>query len=359
LLVLGAAPAHAAQGDLDPTFDSDGRVVTDFFESFDQASAVVVQPDGKILAVGTSDGDFALARYNTDGSLDSTFGSGDGIVTTDFGNSDNLTSDNANAVALEGSKIVVAGSSVPNSCDCQSDFALARYNADGSLDPTFGSGGLLLTDFSGGSADSASGVAVTGGKIVAAGSTGDGRSSDFALARYNDDGSLDPTFSGDGLQTTDITGASNDFGNALVVQRDGKLVVAGSSARTVDSEGTLGDPDFALARYDLNGALDPTFSGDGRQTTDFAGFSDTAYALALQASWWRRAGRLPSSPSPAVTSRSRATRAAAPSTRRSGTRESRPPTWAGTTPPTGSSSSRTGTSSPRAPTGTTSRSPAT
>src|SRR5205823_5199649 len=139
--------------------------------------------------------DFAVARYNADGSLDTTFGSG-GTVTTNFG--PGATYDDADGVAIQSDgKIVVAGTCNRGGSD--NVFAVARYNADGSLDSTFGSGGTVTTDFGlGGSDDSAYAVALQpDGKIVAAGATYlGGVPGDFALARYNPDGTLDSTFGG-------------------------------------------------------------------------------------------------------------------------------------------------------------------
>jgi len=181
-LLLGvSASAQAAPGDLDPSFGAGGLVTTDFGSRGDFSLAVALQTDGKIVAAGNSsradvfDVDFALARYNSNGSLDATFGSG-GTVLTDFGTSVDAASD---VVVQPDGKILAAGIRA-------GDFALARYNADGSLDAAFGSAGKVTTDF--GSFDQANAVAVqSDGKIVAAGGTAGG----FALARYNSDGSLD------------------------------------------------------------------------------------------------------------------------------------------------------------------------
>jgi uncharacterized delta-60 repeat protein len=138
---------------------------------------VAIQGDGKIVAAGFagSDFDFALARYNTDGSLDTTFG-GDGKVTTDFAGSGSR--DEAHAVAIQGDgKIVAAGLAVVSGIF---DFALARYNTDGSLDTIFSGDGKVTTDFAG-DFDVANGVVIqANGRIVAAGFAGD----DFGLARY-------------------------------------------------------------------------------------------------------------------------------------------------------------------------------
>ncbi len=276
LVLAFAGPAQAAPGDLDSSFAGDGRQTTDFHGGFDSGRAVVVQADGKIVVAGSanqsatpgSDPDFALARYNADGSLDGSFGDG-GKQTTDFAGGD----DAGRAVAVQADgKIVVAGSSDYDFGSSGYDFALARYNADGSLDGSFGDGGKQTTDFAGND-DYGNGVVLQAdGKIVVAGSSGN----DFALARYNADGSLDGSFSGDGRQTTSI--GFSGGGRAVAVQADGKIVVAGHSF-----QGDATGEDFALARYNADGSLDGSFSGDGTQTTDFAGNDDHGNGVAVQA----------------------------------------------------------------------------
>ncbi len=224
-------------GSLDPTFSTDGKVTTDFAGGFDEAFAVALQPDGKIVAaggavVGSSPFDFALTRYNPDGSLDPTFGT-DGKATTDFGGTDE-----ALAMALQpDGKIVAAGQAFTGSSpDFAVDFAVARYNPDGSLDSTFGTGGKVTTDFAG--FDAARAVALQpNGKIVAAG----GSSFDFAVARYKKHGSLDPSFGPGGKVTTDFA-SSTDVARAVALQPDGKIVAAGDAATGTSF-------DFALARY--------------------------------------------------------------------------------------------------------------
>ena len=190
VIAAGGMPAlaSAAPGDLDVSFSGDGKQTTDFGGA-DVASAVAVQADGKLVVAGTSDGNFALARYGVDGALDPSF-SGDGLVTTDLGGTDD-----GQGVAIQADgKIVVVGSSDGN-------FALARYTAGGGLDPSFSGDGLQTTDF--GAADGATAVAIQGdGRIVVGGSSG----GDFALARYDAAGELDPSFSGDGKQTTGFGG---------------------------------------------------------------------------------------------------------------------------------------------------------
>ena len=229
---------------------------------------MAIQGDGKIVAVGfagatTATRDFALARYNTDGSLDASF-SGDGRETTDFADADE-----ANGVALQpDGKIVAVGvAGGVDSFGSNGDFALARYNTDGSLDTSFSGDGKQTTSLGG--SDFATGVAIQGdGKVVAVGFTHEfGSAEGFALARYNADGSLDTSFSGDGRQTTVFAGSGG--ANEVAIQADGKIVVVGSAPGG-----------FALARYNTNGSLDTSFSGDGKQTTGFAG---AAHGVVLQA----------------------------------------------------------------------------
>lgn len=256
------AQAEDSPGDLDPSFGTGGKVTTDFNSAFDRAFAVAIQADGKIVTVGSSNFDFALVRYNSDGSLDPHF-DGDGMVTTDIG-----LFDEAFAVAIQtDGKIVAAGRTAPEGGCCQ--LALARYNADGSLDTSFDTDGKVTTIFQGHSAAFA--VAIqSDGKIVAAGMTDSPFLDGFALARYNADGSLDTSFDEDGKVTTDFGGI--DGASGLAIQADGKIVVAG-----------WGGPadDFALARYNPDGSLDLVFGGGGKVTTDFDGL-DRAEDMAVQ-----------------------------------------------------------------------------
>src|SRR3990167_2042134 len=216
---------YNTNGSLDTTFNSTGIVTTAIGSSSDVGRSVAIQSDGKIVVAGYSyngsNNDFALVRYNTDGTLDTTFNS-TGIVTTAIGSS----TDAANSVAIQSDgKIVVAGYS-NNGSDY--DFALVRYNTDGSLDTTFNSTGIVTTAI-GSSTDAANSVAIqSDGKIVVAGYSYNGSDYDFALVRYNTDGSLDTTFNSTGIVTTAI-GSSSDYANSVAIQSDGKIVVAGYS----------------------------------------------------------------------------------------------------------------------------------
>jgi uncharacterized delta-60 repeat protein len=266
-----ASSAFGAAAQLDPSFGGDGRVRTNFTRSFDHAFAVAIQSDGKIVAVGRSDdGTFALVRYATDGTRDPTFGS-NGKTTT------NLTRgfDVARAVVLQtDGKVVVAGQA-GRRADVK--FALARYNADGTLDPSFSGDGKLVTNFTPGD-DFAWDVTLDAdGKIVAAGFAAEAPGGRFALARYNADGSLDDTFGGDGQVTTNLS-ARPDAATAVAIQSDAKIVAAGSA----NGRNFNDDQFFALARYNPDGTLDSTFDGDGTTVTNFTPRPDFAWDVALQ-----------------------------------------------------------------------------
>ncbi len=262
---LEASTAQAASGDLDLTFDDDGKVTTDFAGLVDEAGGVAIQPDGKIIVAGGSGTDFGLARYNSDGSLDPGFGTG-GTVTTDFA----AGTDGARAVAIQpDGKIVATGAAFVAGND---NFAVARYHPNGSLDNTFGEAGKVVTDFAG-FEDEANSVALQpDGKIVAAGRVFVVGTVDFGLTRYKSDGSLDPTFGGGGKVRTDIAGVFNQA-SGVVIQHDGGIVAAGQAS--------VGSSDFAVTRYRSNGSLDPGFGIGGKVTTDFGSF-DQARGVAIQ-----------------------------------------------------------------------------
>jgi uncharacterized delta-60 repeat protein len=205
---------YNADGTLDTTFGTSGKVTTNtsISNGEDIAYAVAIQSNGRIVAAGyafntATSGDFVLARYNSDGTLDTTFGTG-GKAITNFNIFGSF--DQAHAVAIQtDGKIVAAGLS-------SSDFALARYNEDGTLDATFGTGGKVTTNISPINADDAI-HAVTiqaDGRVVAAGYANNGATGsdpDFALARYNADGTLDTSFGTAGrviVSLSAITGAT-------------------------------------------------------------------------------------------------------------------------------------------------------
>ena len=264
--------AAAAPGDLDPTFGIGGKVITNFGgNSTDQGYSIAIQNDGKIVVAGTSNQTlpvkFALVRYNADGSLDTSFNS-TGIVTTAIGSS----ASEGRSVALQSDqKIVVAGFSINGG---NHDFALVRYNADGSLDTSFNGTGKVTTDFGGGEDTVASMAIQSDGKIVLVGSSVMPYS-DIAVARYNTNGSLDTSFNGTGKVKTDF-GFSQDSGTGVAIQIDGKIVVGGWS------DYASGKRDFAVVRYNTNGSLDTSFNLTGKVTTAISSSADQANAIAIQ-----------------------------------------------------------------------------
>jgi uncharacterized delta-60 repeat protein len=275
--------AQAAAGDLDPAFGIAGMVTTDLNHSTDIANAVALQADGKLVVVGTSykhndfsDEDFVVTRYNADGTLDNTFGSG-GRVRTDF---PGLAAVPSSVVIQADGKIVVAGGAFPL-FTFLGNFELVRYNPNGSLDRSFGSGGIVTTTFPEGSYASAIALQ-SDGKIVAVGTLfvdfipGEPSNTDFALARYNRDGSPDATFGNGGQVSTDFAGMEDDAFSVLL-QTDGKIIAVGSANNPATYY------DFAAVRYLTDGTIDTTFGVAGKVTTDFgvAGF-DRAQSAALQ-----------------------------------------------------------------------------
>jgi uncharacterized delta-60 repeat protein len=275
ITVMWAGAASAAGG-LDTNFNGDGKVTTNFTGGFDAAAAGAIQSDGKIVAAGGAGGGggrFALARYDTDGTPDATFG-GDGKVITNFTNG----SDSAQGVAIQADgKIVAAGdvSHVTPDGFTVGRFALARYNTDGTLDTTFGGDGKVTTNFTN-EFDGAAAVAIQAdGQIVAAGSANAfGSGVMFALARYNTDGTLDTTFGGgDGRVSTHFRLGA--MGTAMSIETNGRIVVAGGNVPDADR--------FELARYDTDGTLDATFSGNGKVSTHVGPGETSATSVAIQA----------------------------------------------------------------------------
>lgn len=258
-----ALARFTTDGSLDRTFGEDGRVTT-AFRGGAEAHDVVIQADGKIIALGTAGRRrrFALARYNADGSLDVGFG-GEGKVLTDIGDGYDIGD---GIVTQSDGRIVAVGGS---GCDV----ALARYNDDGSMDTTFGVSGKITSDL-GLLCQSAQDVAIqSDGKILAAG-FGECRSNecffDAFLARYNPDGTLDTSFANDGSAQAGFVRAVAD---EVAIQGDGRIVVAGGN----EIEGG-----FALARFQPNGSPDTSFGEDGTVTTRI-GKQSGAHAVAIQA----------------------------------------------------------------------------
>ena len=281
-----ALARYRSDGSPDTSFGNGGSLTTSFGGNFAAASAVMVQPDGKIVVAGTVDFnpdvpgsglDFALARYNTSGTLDGSFGKGGKVVFDFFG-----SFDQANGAVLQpDGKIIVVGSASYDSNNRDIGFALARFNTDGSIDFGFGSGGKQITDFFGAGAKANSVALQPDGKFVVAGTASDSSTrpvaTDIAVARYNSDGSLDSGFGSGGETAIPFTGSATEQGNALALLPDGKIIVAGAAFKTFATP-----PDFALVRYNADGSIDTGFGSGGTLTTDIVGGTDVAQAIAIQ-----------------------------------------------------------------------------
>ena len=270
LVVIGiigfAVARYNANGTLDNTFDGDG-LATVPLPSFTRANAVAIQTDGKIIVAGESARDFALVRFNTNGSLDTTF-DGDGIAILVLADSQSISD-----IAIQPDGKIIAGGTAgadPNPID----FMVARFTANGSIDTTFDTDGIFTTSFD--TSDFLTSVAIqTDGKIVAGGYSTPANFStfDFSLIRLNANGSLDTSFDTDGKLTTSIR--QYDFLNTVLLQPDGKIVATG------DIQNIGSNKDVAVVRYNPNGSLDTSFDVDGIATTDDGAFDETT-AAALQ-----------------------------------------------------------------------------
>jgi uncharacterized delta-60 repeat protein len=263
MLGMSSAANLPLAGDLDPSFGSGGVVTHNPGSRYPGIAGIVVQPDGKIVVAASG----SVVRYLPDGSVDSSFGDG-GYVTTGI-------STGALALQADG-KIVVAGSSGPVSDTILSEFAVARYTANGSLDTGFGTDGITKTvipwqappDTINRELAGATALAILpSGEILAAGSTGGDfieASGWFALAEYRPDGSLDPTFGNAGIVQTGFI--AQDWLSGIAVQPDGKIVATGSGEDCC--HGGLDIAQMALARYKPDGSLDPAFGTGGKVTTN-------------------------------------------------------------------------------------------
>jgi uncharacterized delta-60 repeat protein len=282
--ILGNCYSVSA-GCLDTTFGTSGQVATQFSGISGGASSVLIQTDGKIVGAGMiSNSDFIVARYNTNGSVDNTFGAIDplnpsarlGYNTVSFISGNQF----GKALLQPDGKILVSGNTLkPNGGSGKAVMVVARFNSDGSLDTGFGTGGKTTIEFSSGA--NAESIAIqSDGKIVLAGF------SYFSLARLNTDGSLDASFGIGGMLTLNASIASGGISgaHAVAIQKVPALtgeerILVGGYASTASTSW-----DFALMRFKPDGTIDPTFGNNGRMITDFFGFEDQVRDLALDAS---------------------------------------------------------------------------
>jgi uncharacterized delta-60 repeat protein len=258
-------------GQLDSTFDGDGKVTTELGGLEDHAQAIAIQDDGKIVVGGyalvSSTRDLALARYMPNGLPDTSF-DGDGKVTHALG----TQNEEIFALAIQGDgKILAAGydQDTPTT-----DMFVARFTSTGALDTTFAGGaGYVRIHFGTGDDKGYAMALQDDGKILVAGEARVGTVSHFGVARVTSLGALDPMFSGDGIQTSVIGGTS--VARSIDLFESGRMIVAGFAE-------VAGNADFALARYNMDGTPDTLFSGDGIVTTAIGSSRDEANGVAIQ-----------------------------------------------------------------------------
>ncbi|MEO6036953.1 MAG: delta-60 repeat domain-containing protein, partial [Saprospiraceae bacterium] len=253
-----ALTRYLSNGQYDTSFGTYGKVKMPVGLNDDRAFATVVQPDGKILMAGTAIENgltgFALVRYQPDGSLDTSFDNDGKVITTLQTNVKNVQ---AMVIQPDG-KILVAGD--------MDHLVVIRYNADGSLDYTFGSSGIVTTTVGNYYVVAYDMALQTDGKILVTGATAD---PNFALVRYNPDGSLDSGFGNAGKVITSVS-TGDDIAYAISLQPDGQILVGGTANNR-----------FALVKYNTNGSLDETFGNGGIVTTQI-GYSAQVYGLDFQ-----------------------------------------------------------------------------
>lgn len=262
---------YNSNGTIDATFGLNGVVQTSVVGKNIYVKSIVIQSDNKILVAGylsnlnTVNNDFIVLRYSQDGLLDSTFGIG-GIKVFDLGS----TTDEGNSIKVQAdNKIVIAGAS-------NLKFALIRCSSNGTLDETFGIGGIVITNV-GGINDRISSLNIqSDGKLVVSGYSVNNISyENFCVARYNVNGSLDNGFGNNGFSITVVEDSDYDAITSQAIQPDGKIVVSGiiGSAENVD---------FGIVRYNMNGFIDTSFGNNGIVITDFSNGIERPFSMLVQ-----------------------------------------------------------------------------
>lgn len=271
----------STSGDIDTTFGVDGITQTNpTVYAKDQLAGIGRQSDGKIIVGGsnyisfpTASYSYILIRYNSDGTIDTSFGTeGTGIVTTDAPSASE--EEGCGLAVQDDDKIILVGSCYESAT--YSDIVVIRYNSDGTLDTTFNDDGIVRTNITDCGETKCSDEAQTvvpagGGNIVVAGSTLDRR--DMLVLRYDGSGNLDTTFNAKGYRIISFSSASSsEVAYAAARQNDGKIILAGTSASNA-----------AIVRINTDGSLDGTFGTGGSVIQDFQGKSDTFNDAEIQA----------------------------------------------------------------------------
>lgn len=273
---------YRSNGNLDSSFGTYGKQFTSFDTGYLTAAySAALQADGKIVVAGVHEaysGEelptaiVALARYNHDGSLDNTFGTA-GKVTKLFGTLPEQLASGANSVAIQADgKIVIGGFKQPNPYISTKDFLLLRYHSSGLIDSSFGTDGVVTTNFGAAYGHAYKVLIQKDGKIIAVGTSNEA----VAISRYNIDGSLDHSFDGDGKQTT-YKDLENYYASSAVLQKDGKIVVAGQSTDMLGFSSKM-----LVIRYHTDGSLDSSFSTDGIQTLNLGYMYQNANSVLVQ-----------------------------------------------------------------------------
>lgn len=270
-------------GVLDTSFGTAGKVVTSINAGADKAYGVVLQTDGKIVVGGmttsaVSGKDFACVRYNIDGSLDTTFGTG-GIVTTDIQTG---SDDVAYSIAIQADgKILLAGYTDSGT---NKDAAILRLNIDGTVDTTFGTAGIVITDLIAGKADEIKTIKIhtlTGNIIVGGSSATTSTNAQGVIARYTSAGVLDTSFNTTGKVALPNASGNGAYFNSIedmAVKSNGKITAVG----WVNQQGLQWSSNYYGCRLNSDGVLDATFAGDGVIVTN-GGFNgnDKAFSMLL------------------------------------------------------------------------------
>lgn len=267
------------RGIIDSSFGENGIVFTRIKGNFIQEEGIAIQPDGKIVVSGTlihtdinnNYDAIIIVRFTSSGQLDSTF-NGNGLYLLRAANNNFAASSLA---LLSDGKILVSGSAFQYFG--KSKFIILKITSSGVLDSTFGKEGISSVFFNyikyASASTNAMGIQANGKIVLGGFLQSNGLTEDFALMRFNADGSIDNSFGINGISTTDF--GYQDIANSLVIQPDGRIVAVGSSQNTESGESV-----FALARYNKNGTLDASFGNKGKLLTSFGNFDNKKFSYA-------------------------------------------------------------------------------
>lgn len=276
-----AVARYNEDGTLDSDFNGTGTAIISFGNSYAEAYSLVIQPDGKIVIGGdirdAEDGDilkFALARLKADGTIDDNFGN-HGKVVSGF----NGKHAYAYKILLQADNKIIAAGTIRNTND--DDFAVIRYKANGNIDESFGTTGKLIADFGGDDGGTAAALQ-SDGKIIVAGVSSISFVYSFAMIRYKKNGTPDNSFGTNGKATNDFGGVISSIGDriGIAIQADSKILLAGQGSPEHSVSGNYAD--FAIARFELNGDADNNFGTNGLVRTDFRRKTDAAHDILIQ-----------------------------------------------------------------------------